>query len=96
MIREHRYEWDVLYIKCPKCWERKPIDAFSKNSKRTFWIQSKCKECHRKYHIANKEKIKYLGINLAKEVKDLYSQDEQLERNKMTQMERLDHVLTLE
>lgn len=58
MIREHRYEWDILYIKCPKCWERKPIDAFSKSSKRTFWIQSKCKECHRKYHIANKEKIR--------------------------------------
>ena len=54
---------------------------------------SQQKQSHLPLH---QKRIKYLGINLAKEVKDLYSQDEQLERNKMTQMERLDHVLSLE
>ena len=61
LAREYRYEWDILYLKCSKCWEYKTIDCFSKDKRLKFWVRNQCKECRKKecreYHTKNKEKI---------------------------------------
>lgn len=67
--RKHKYEWDVLYLKCTKCWRWKTIDFFWKEKKALFWVRPECKKCHnknnkitseyrRKYYEENKEKIR--------------------------------------
>ena len=62
LARERRYIWDVLYIKCSKCWIEKPVDCFPKHNKWKFWVRNDCKECrnkyHRDFHRANKERLK--------------------------------------
>ena len=54
--REHKYEWDILLVKCTKCGEYKWIDEFYKKSSYQFWIRSQCKECERAYKDKNSEK----------------------------------------
>jgi len=52
--REYKYEWDVLYLKCTKCWKWLSLDGFPQDKGRKFWVRSDCKDCHRikmkKYH----------------------------------------------
>lgn len=50
-VREHYYEWDILYIKCAHCKEIKPAEAFHKNKRDKFWIDNHCKECEKKRKI---------------------------------------------
>jgi hypothetical protein len=56
-VREYRYEWDVLHLKCTKCGEWKTKDLFHKKSWRQFWIRAECKECEKKYSQENKDRI---------------------------------------
>ena len=44
-IREHYYEWDILYIKCATCKIMKESSMFHKNKRNKFWIDNHCKEC---------------------------------------------------
>ena len=59
--RKYRYIWDVLYIKCSKCWIEKSVDFFPKMKNRKFWVRNDCKECHNEYyrnfHKENKERL---------------------------------------
>lgn len=52
--REYKYEWDILYLKCTKCWKWLTIDGYPRDKDRKFWVRSDCMECHRlkrkKYH----------------------------------------------
>lgn len=57
VIREYKYGWDTLYLKCTNCWEWKTIDRFYKKSGRPFGVRTECKECEKKYVQKNKEKI---------------------------------------
>lgn len=50
--REYKYKWDVMYMKCTICWERKIQGEFPKDKNKKFWTRSDCKECHR---IKNRE-----------------------------------------
>lgn len=54
-IREYKYEWDVLYLKCTQCGERKTIDGYHKKNGRPFGVRAECGDCERKYVRANKE-----------------------------------------
>lgn len=64
--REYKYEWDVLYQKCTKCWEWGTIKDFPKDKNKRFWIRSDCKKCHsssikishRKWYQENKSRAK--------------------------------------
>ena len=56
--REYRYIWDVLYIKCSKCWIEKPIQWFSRDRQWKFWVRNDCKECRSKYNKGFRENNK--------------------------------------
>lgn len=60
--REYKYVWDVLYLKCTKCWERKTKDAFHKSKIMKFWVKAKCKDCRkylsREYRKSHKDIVK--------------------------------------
>lgn len=55
-LREHKYEWDILLVKCTKCGEYRRIDDFYKKASYQFWIRSQCKECERAYKEENRER----------------------------------------
>lgn len=42
---EYRYEWEVLLVKCSKCWLFKKVSDYAK-WKWMFWIHSYCKACN--------------------------------------------------
>lgn len=55
-MREHYYDWDILYLKCSLCREFLPIDEFYKDKSRKFWVEGRCKKCDdRKKRKWNKE-----------------------------------------
>lgn len=60
--REFRYEWDVLYLRCKKCWEWKIVDDYHNSKWSMFWVKSRCKECRKKYsreyRSSHKDKIR--------------------------------------
>ena len=59
--REYRYEWDLLLLKCTKCWERLTSDKYNKDKSKSFWLRTECRECQHKrgvlYHRNNRDKI---------------------------------------
>jgi hypothetical protein len=54
--REFRYEWDILYLKCTKCWEWKILDKFPNSKVHKFWVRPDCKECYKKNRHEKREK----------------------------------------
>lgn len=44
---EYRYDGDVLYIKCNKCWKWWTIDEFPPRKELKFWVRNSCRECWR-------------------------------------------------
>lgn len=73
-MREYKYEWDVLYVKCNVCWKFKTISEYDKGSKYRFWVRTYCKDCMRDYsqrrysnkrdYIANQNKEYYWNNKL--------------------------------
>lgn len=57
-LREYKYEWDVLYLRCTVCHERKTIDRFYKYKSKPFWVTTRCKECQKIYAEKNRTSIK--------------------------------------
>lgn len=59
--KEYKYDWDILYIKCSKCWIYKSVDSFAKDKKWKFWVRNDCKECrnayNKNYRFINKEEL---------------------------------------
>lgn len=55
--REYKYEWDILYLKCTKCWTWKTIEWFFKKSWRPFGVRTECKECEKKYVQKNRDRV---------------------------------------
>ena len=52
--REYKYEWDILYLKCTKCGERKVKDSYWPHKMCSFWVNTRCKDCEKKYRELNK------------------------------------------
>ena len=52
--REYKYEWDILYMKCTKCGERKVKDFYWPHKMCSFWVNTRCKDCEKRYREANK------------------------------------------
>lgn len=46
-IREYRYEWDVLYLKCSICWEWGTLDTHPKRKDKKFWVVAWCRKCNK-------------------------------------------------
>lgn len=70
MKREYKYEWDVLWLKCTKCWERNDASFYNNQKKWKFWLSSICKECKRKERIEHRERYKEYFKEYAKANKD--------------------------
>mgnify|MGYP003301552576 CR=1 FL=1 len=93
--REYKYEWDVLYIKCPKCWEFKTIDEYNKSKLWAFWTVWRCKVCvsswnHKYYDSKAKQQQDYYWnnkerINAHKREYYLKTQKHKKYRDKMTE-----------
>lgn len=64
--RERKMEWDVLYIKCTKCWVWKKEECFNREKWKMFWRKSSCKECKKEYNKRNKERINEYSRNYYK------------------------------
>ena len=47
--RESKYVWDILYLKCTKCWKWGTVCDFHKSKRCLFWVKPDCKECRKKY-----------------------------------------------
>lgn len=60
-MREYKYEWGILYLKCNKCWKFLTIENYNKDRIKQFWVRSDCKDCRREYrkpyYEMNKSKI---------------------------------------
>lgn len=46
-MREYRYEWDVLYLKCSICWEWGTLDTHPKRKDKKFWVVAWCRKCNK-------------------------------------------------
>lgn len=75
-MREYRYEWEELYLKCPKCWKWLSKSFFHKDKTTHFWVTSHCNDCRNtarnKYYWNNKdeENRKYREYRLANEERE--------------------------
>lgn len=56
-LREYKYEWDILQLRCTVCKERKTIDRFYKYKSKPFWVTTRCKECQKIYAVNNSTSI---------------------------------------
>ena len=66
-MREYKYEWDILYLKCNKCWRFLTTENYNKDRSKLFWFRTNCNDCRRiwraSYYKLNKSKIlEYWGI----------------------------------
>ena len=58
VIRNYDSEGNLVSKECSKCHEIKSVSEFSKDIYKSDGLQSKCKECRKKYQQENKDKIK--------------------------------------
>ena len=88
--REYKYEWDVLYVKCSKCWEFKTIDEYHKSKIWAFWTVWMCKLCmsswQRKHYDLNRD-------YKAKQQQDYYWKNKERINNHKRQY-RIDNIST--
>lgn len=56
-IREYKYEWDVLYTKCTKCWKWGDETFFYNDEYSKFGRSSSCRECRRVRYGKEKELV---------------------------------------
>lgn len=66
MKREYKYEDGILYLKCMKCWERMTSDKYNKDSDKSFWLRTDCRECQHKYAKIYRDNNKDKVINSVK------------------------------
>lgn len=75
-MREHKYEWDVLYLKCPCCERWLSASCFYTCKSTYFWVASACIDCSKEkrknfYHNnIEKEKERGREYRLANEEKE--------------------------
>ena len=77
-MREYKYNWDVLYLKCSKCWKWGELKDFPVRAWAEFWVRWQCKECrkkmarlsHQKWYENNEERAKESFRKYHKENKD--------------------------
>lgn len=59
-MREHKFEWSILYLKCGSCWELLSSDNYHKDNSKEFWFRTTCKKCKahvtKIYYENNKDK----------------------------------------
>lgn len=60
-MREYKYEWDVLYLKCNKCGRFLTTENYNKDKTKFFWFRTDCNDCRKlwreKYYKLNRSKI---------------------------------------
>ena len=83
--REYRYEWDILWLKCTKCWEWKDTSSYSHSKWCMFWFHPVCKEC-----IASYKKEWYIkNIDARKQyLKDYYESNKDTIKNRVRLYEK--------
>jgi hypothetical protein len=60
-MRDYRYEWDVLYLKCSTCGRYLTTDNYNKDRSKMFWFRTNCNDCRKvwrmSYYKINRDKI---------------------------------------